>query len=279
MGDVDRTKLAVGALADRTRLSRHKSLHTQTAPRCACFELLPVPPEKMAIFFSRFLILWVTPVCARPTFTSGGRGYGTRSAGARIGSIGPMALLGPDRLDGGERITPSQSSSSPATSVTGADWPHAVAWAGLPAGNCATPPFPAGFSGISIPRLSRRPSPGPISSMTIFSFLALRGAGPTIIHMCKTRPTFEVGRFNQCAGSEWARVGRETLVRWKRRTRNSYLRQTTSDVCTGMDIHAQCSDNNLPRTNTESLPITHSSCVRAKNGQQQHGARFHAIDI
>ena len=90
---------------------------------------------------------------------------------ARIGTTWLMALLGFDRSGGGERVTLSQSSSSHATSVTGADWPHVVAWDGLPAGNCAMPPFPAGFSGISLPRLSRRPSPGPISSTTIFSYV------------------------------------------------------------------------------------------------------------
>ena len=84
---------------------------------------------------------------------------------------GLMALLGFGRLGGGERVTLSQSSSSHATSVTGADWPHVVAWDGLPAGNCAMPPFPAGFSGISLPPLLRRPSPGPISSTTIFSYV------------------------------------------------------------------------------------------------------------
>ena len=103
----------------------------------------------------------------------GGARCGLRSAGARIGTTGPRALLGFARSGGGGRIILSQSSSSHATSVIGADWPHVVAWTGLPAGNCATPPSPAGFSGISIPPLSRRPSPGPISSMTIFSSISL----------------------------------------------------------------------------------------------------------
>ena len=76
-------------------------------------------------------------------------------------------------LPGHVTIEADAVDEQPRHSVTGADWPHVVAWDGLPAGNCAMPPFPAGFSGISIPPLSRRPSPGPISSTTIFSYVSL----------------------------------------------------------------------------------------------------------
>ena len=126
-------------------------------------------------------------------------GCGMRSAGARLGTTGPMALLGFARSGGGERITLSQSSSWHATSVTGADWPHVVAWAGLPAGICATPPGHAGLSGTSTPPLSRSPSPGPTTATTIFSSLALYycACALTLRSLPFTHPVYVASRYFQ----------------------------------------------------------------------------------
>ena len=100
--------------------------------------------------------------------------WGKKLSPCSGGCVRRRLVLSHYKTGGGERNTLSQSSSSHATSATGyADWPHVVAWAGLSAGTCATPPCPAVLSGTSIPTLSRSPSPGPTSAMTIFSFIAL----------------------------------------------------------------------------------------------------------
>ena len=91
----------------------------------------------------------------------------------RIGTTWLMALLGFDRREAGNGLpfpNPPPRTPLPSLAPTGRMW-----WPGLdcPQGLVPRRLFPLASTASAIPPLSMRPSPGPISSMTIFCSVSL----------------------------------------------------------------------------------------------------------